>query len=147
MPSIGIADKTTLDSVKTDTTTIKASTSSIKTDTTAIKTSTSSIKADTQNILAQFPISGGTDFSKLTFKTTTSRTSHFAYKVVEISGSGFMNYLSCFASSAYFSIQVDGGTIYELEVFNTASFMIRFNSSLKVYTSTSSRYYVGYLLD
>lgn len=119
----------------------------VKTDTTTIKADTATIKTNTQNILAQFPIRGGTDFSKLAFKSTVVRSSHYTYKVVEISGSGFFQYLSCFASSAYFSIQVDGGYIYDLEVFNTASLMIRFNSSLKVYVSVSTRTYVGYLLD
>lgn len=106
------------------------------------------IKQDTQNILAQFPISGGTDFSKLTFGSNTTLSSHYNYKVIEINGSGFLTSLSIANSTAFFSIQVDDKAIYRIEAYGGyASLLVRFNTNLKVYVETSNRSQAAYLLD
>lgn len=88
----------------------------VKTDTTAIKSDTTSIKADTKNILAQFPISGGVDWSE--YMSIGNYTSFGAQsslsKIYSVTGEGFVSYLLVKTSrkSAY----DDLGLIQQIQV-------------------------------
>lgn len=104
------------------------------------------IKQDTENILSYFPldISGGTDFTKLNYAGTTVEK-HYSNLVININGSGFLHYLYLFHGGS-FSVQIDNGEIYEIEVNSGISLMINFKSNLKVYKSQTNSHWIGYLL-
>jgi len=131
MPSIGIADKTTLDAVKTDTT----------------------------SILSNFPISGGTDWStKTPGMSTQTLSSNYSNTLVDITGSGYL--VAIFNNTGNgtdISIKVDGGASFWKRIALMSSsanasfpFFIRFETSLLVTaSSTLSAHLFGcqYILD
>ena len=116
---------------------------------TEILTSVNDVKTDTTNILAQFPISGGTDFFSGTVKTLQFISSHQSSKVLEVSGKGILLGVSCTGGVArVLSIQVDGGDKYKsfVQPSNNTNFFIPFKSRLLVYADNSANLDVNYIL-
>jgi len=100
-----------------------------------------SIKQDTANILANFPISGGIDWSKSTaggfYK---SPEAHYTNNVVSITGKGILTCLRApLATGTGFRIEVDGKTTEKLDLSMTTgsnlSLLLPFNTSIKVSSS------------
>ena len=149
---------TSVNGVKTDTTAIKS-------DTTTIKSDTATIKTNTQNILAQFPISGGVDWSAKTPKGVSARTASTSLvSIVSVSGKGYLTGISQFIETAtgYFGfveVIIDGVTIVSSSyrfcgygASGTFNSIMRFNKSLVVKHKSHSDSYgvntkVFYLLD
>lgn len=119
-----------------------------------------SIKQDTTNILSQFPISGGTDFSVMSQNITrasSNPTTHVEF--LSVTGSGYLNSISQQVDSGgvgYVQITVDGVVVFDnaLAARNgvSLSLMLRFNQSLVIKHKTNSTSYystvaAAYLLD
>lgn len=91
------------------------------------------IKQNTQEILNQFPISGGTDFLSGQYVQKLTST-HLSTTALEISGSGILLNFRQGGSSNMMRVQVDGGSINEMvfQVNQTQFCLIPFKQSLKI---------------
>lgn len=108
------------------------------------KNTQDSIKQDTINILSNFPISGGTDFSKQIPKLAgTVFTGESAYTILDVTGSGMLtNLTSTDSISKTVSIVVDGvilgGGKFNINGLLNFGLFIYFSQSLKVMCARSS---------
>lgn len=99
-----------------------------------VKTDTAAIKADTTNILAQFPISGGTDFLKATHTIYPASGIALNNTQVNISGKGMLVAVSLETStSTAFAVQLDDSICsLTLSSYSQKIFFAPFNSKLIV---------------
>lgn len=106
-------------------------------------------KEKQDEILSNFPIRGGTDFNNGVFSTTDIQSSHKSYKILNIDGKGIVTSISNATSGVRnYTIQVDGGDIFGLDVGNnmSVSVFIPFNTSIVIKASNDAGQIVGYIL-
>lgn len=107
------------------------------------KATQDSIKQDTNNILSNFPISGGTDFFEGNFHSSQAGGNRGNNMILDVNGKGILTHLSYnYTSTPEFTIEVDGGDIIRIVLGSrsTSSPFIPFKTSLKVYSESSTKY-------
>lgn len=140
-----LADKETLDLVKTDAETIIADTTTLKSDTTTLKSDTTTLKSDATDLKADTALiktanAVGATYGDNLFTQELDATN----LVVSLTGKYELLGLSLADSSAsQVTIQIDGATLRKyfnlpaFATFNTSGLGIKSATSLKVYTQSN----------
>lgn len=95
------------------------------------------IKQDTENILANFPINGGTDFHSFTpmFILAQPASEYSFNTILQVSGKGILSNINSISYSVKTKITIDGVVVIPnltVQPSGNASLLIPFKTSLKV---------------